>query len=101
LTRVDQLCYYSNMSEFDDLLAHIQKKLKELDEAAGEDKKKRQLAIAERIKFYRGANHFTQEDLAKKLFVTKMAIIRWEKGEVMPSESNLARFKELGIMEKE
>ena len=87
------------MSDFNELLADIKKKLKELDEAAGENREKKCLVLAEKIKFYRKASHYTQEDLAKKLYVTKMAIVRWESGKVMPSESNLARFRELGIIE--
>jgi len=89
------------MSDFKELLTHVQKKLKELDEAAGDDKHNKQLALAERVKFYRKANHLTIEELAKKMYVTKMAVIRWEKGEVMPSELTMARFREIGVLERE
>lgn len=88
------------MGDFYELLTHLKKKMKELDEAAGEDQKKKQLVLAEKVKFYRKAKHLTQEELAKRLYVTKMAVIRWEKGEVTPSESNLARFREIGIIEE-
>ena len=88
------------MSDFNELLSHIQQELKELEEAAGEDQKKWLLVLAEKIKCYRAENKLTQEELAKKLYVSKMAVISWEKGEVMPIASNLARFRELGIIEK-
>ncbi len=99
LDKCDHICYILFMSDFDNLIAEIKEKFKQLDVLAGGDQQRQRLVIAEKIKFYRKANHLTQEDLAKKLYVTKMAIIRWEKGGVMPSESSLARFKDLGIIE--
>lgn len=88
------------MGQFEDILMLVQQKLKELEALAGEDKEKKQKLLAEQVKAYRLANHLTLDEMAKRLFVTKMCVIRWEKGEVMPTDSNLARFRDLGITKK-
>jgi len=88
------------MDRFNELLAEIHQRFEELEKLSAENQKRRQIVLAERIKHYRMANNLTQTELAKKLYVTKMCVIRWEKGEVMPIESNFVRFRELGIIEK-
>jgi len=67
-------------------------------EAAGDDKEKQKKAIAGKIKGYRLAHKLTQEDLAKKLGVTKMEIIRWESEKNMPSQLAQDKMKQEGIL---
>ncbi|MBU1086885.1 MAG: helix-turn-helix domain-containing protein [Candidatus Omnitrophica bacterium] len=89
------------MTDFKELLAHVRNEIDKLDKAAGDDLKKKQEVIGEKVRFYRKANHLTIEEFAKRMYVTKMAVIRWEKGEVRHSESTMARFRELGVLDKE
>ena len=42
------------------------------------------MAFAEKLIAVRRAQHLTQEQLAAKLFVTRQAVSRWERGEVTP-----------------
>ncbi len=42
------------------------------------------MSFAENLVEARRANNFTQQDLADKLYVTRQAVSRWERGEVTP-----------------
>jgi len=42
------------------------------------------MAFAEKLIAVRRANNLTQEQLAAKLYVTRQAVSRWERGEVTP-----------------
>jgi len=70
----------------------------ELLEAAANDKKKQMEAYARKIKDYRTAYKLTQEELAKKLNVDKMAIIRWENKKNVPSTLAIDKMKQIGIL---
>lgn len=67
-------------------------------EVAGDNKEKQKIVIAEKIKGYRLEHKLTQEELAKKLDVTKMEIIRWESERNMPSKLAQYRMKQEGIL---
>jgi DNA-binding XRE family transcriptional regulator len=88
------------MDEFNKLIAEISERLKKLDALSKGDRKKEMQAYAIKLKFYREKNKLTQAELAKKLGVDVMAIIRWEAARVMPSQLSILRFKELGILDK-
>ena len=40
-------------------------------------------------------NEWSQDDLAKKLFVTRQAVSRWENGETVPNTETLKRMSKL------
>jgi DNA-binding transcriptional regulator YiaG len=85
------------VSKFSQLLRQIRKNIRQLDELAEEDRAKQVLVLAQKIKLYRKEHKLSQDDFARKLFVTKMAVIKWEMGRAMPSTSSLQRLKDLGI----
>ena len=94
------------MIDFYELLEEMKKVQIKLDAAAeGDPEKEREAleaakkAIGAQILHYRkhGAN-ITQEELAHRLGVTKMQIIRWEAGKNMPSKLAQEKMKELGII---
>ena len=94
------ICYYifRMSSDFDTLYERCKKITDELFEAASEDKEKKKKAIAQKIKMYRIGKKMTQDDLAKKLGVAKMEIIRWENEKNMPSRLAKEKLKQLKII---
>lgn len=50
---------------------------------------------AERLYDYRRANHFSQEELAEKIGVSRQAISKWERGESSPDTDNLIALAKL------
>lgn len=88
----------SKMNKFWEIYKACKKLTDKLEEAAGKDKEKQKKAIAQQIKIYRLGNKLTQDELARKLGVTKMEIIRWEGEQYMPSKLALERLKELGVI---
>ena len=42
------------------------------------------MAFAEKLVAVRRAHNLTQDQLAEKLYVTRQAVSRWERGEVTP-----------------
>lgn len=48
-----------------------------------------QIAFGERLKNYRKAKNFTQEELAAKINVSGQAVSKWEKGDCLPDVYNL------------
>ncbi|TPR19652.1 XRE family transcriptional regulator [Apilactobacillus timberlakei] len=43
----------------------------------------------EQLKIHRKKNNFTQEEVAKKLYVSRQAASKWESGDVTPDLNNL------------
>jgi len=78
------------------------KELKEVridfDKNSDEDKRKQRGLIAAKIKAYRIEHKLTQEELAKKLGIPKLQIIRWEGEDNMPGTLALAKLKSEGII---
>jgi DNA-binding transcriptional regulator YiaG len=69
-----------------------------LQEVAGEDKEKQKYAISVAIKVYRLGNKLSMVELANKLGVTKMEIIRWEKARNLPTKNKLDLLRKEGII---
>lgn len=53
------------------------------------------MKIADKIKQLRQQNNFTQEELAKKLMVSRQAISKWETGNSLPDIENLLNISNL------
>lgn len=53
------------------------------------------MTIGEKIQFNRKKLNLSQEELAKKLFVSRQTISLWEKNETSPTIDNLLRLKEI------
>ncbi len=62
------------------------------------DIKHQMLLIGGKIKAYRVLYKLTQEELAKKLGVPKLQIIRWEGCKNMPNTLAITMLKEKGII---
>jgi len=54
--------------------------------------------IGLKMKAYRAYNQMTQEDLARKLEVSRIQIARWEAGKHRPSRLAMRVLKENGIL---
>lgn len=86
------------MDEIEILIQEINDRIKRLSQLAGEDDAKKVKAYAMMLRAFRAKNRLTQDDLAKKLEVNKMTIIRWEGMKSMPSQPYLKLFREMGII---
>lgn len=53
------------------------------------------LKIPERIKDIRDKNGLTQEELARKMSITRSSVNAWEMGISMPSPENLVRLSDI------
>lgn len=84
--------------QFSELYKELKKVTDKLLEAAGENKERQKTAIAEKIKAYRLGHKLTQEELANRLGVTKMEIIRWENEKNMPSQLAQDKMEQEGIL---
>ena len=51
--------------------------------------------IGEYISFLRKKNNLTQEELSKKIYVTRQAVSKWEQGKSVPDSSSLERLSEI------
>lgn len=94
------------MIDFYELLDKVREAQKQLREAAeGDREKEKQLAEEEKktigaqiLHYRKHVEKLTQEELAQKLGVTKMQVIRWEAGGNMPSKLAREKMKEMGIL---
>ena len=53
------------------------------------------MTIGERIQILRKNNGLSQEDLAKKLLVSRQTVSQWETDQTIPSVDNIYRLKEI------
>lgn len=53
------------------------------------------MLLQDMLKIYRKKNHYTQEQVAKKLFVSTQAVSKWETGQSVPSIDNLLALSDL------
>lgn len=53
------------------------------------------MTFAEKLLSLRKQHHFSQEDLAEQLGVSRQAISRWEQGIVLPDAPNLLKLSDL------
>ncbi len=51
--------------------------------------------IARYLQFLRKKNHYTQEDLAKQLLISRQAISKWETGITIPDLEILLKISKL------
>lgn len=54
--------------------------------------------IAHALEVHMEQHDLTQDDMAKRLEVTRFQIIRWTKGTTMPNKSHIRRMKDLKII---
>lgn len=88
------------MDQFKGLYEHIVQKLKEWEESSAEDeseKLKKKVKIA--LKAYRLKNRITQDQLAAKLGVPRMQVLRWESGAHAPRGMAQKILRDAGIIE--
>jgi transcriptional regulator with XRE-family HTH domain len=54
-----------------------------------------QMRLQEMLKQQRLQNHYTQAQLAQKLFVSTQAVSKWERGQTVPTIDNLLALSDL------
>ncbi len=86
------------MGTFEELYERAKKVTDQLLAAAADDDEKQKKAIAQAIRTYRVGRKMTLDELALKLGVSKMQVIRWEQGKHMPNKLGLDRLQELKIL---
>ena len=84
--------------DFNELLEHLIKKTDELFAIAGDDEDKIKKAISLKIRQYRAHERITQAELAERMLVSKMQVLRWENSKSMPSKLAQEKMKQLGII---
>jgi DNA-binding XRE family transcriptional regulator len=86
----------------EDKIVKLLKQLKEVEIDFGKSERKNKEQernlIAAKIKAYRITHKLTQEELAKKLGLPKLQIIRWEGAKNMPTRLAMERLKAEGIV---
>lgn len=68
------------------------------DLANKEQESKLKYIIAQKLRLYRAKNHLTQDQLASKLVVNRIQIIRWEQGYCKPQRWVIKLLEENGIL---
>ncbi len=82
------------MKRYDKILKAIEK----LEKEAGSDMKKNMKVLAAKLKLYRTKKRLSQDQLADKLHVSTMSIIRWENAKTIPNQIAVEKMKELKIL---
>ena len=68
--------------------------------AKTEEKNKQKYIIAQKLRLYRATNHLTQDQLATRLGVNRIQIIRWEQGFSQPQKLLIHLLENNGILDK-
>lgn len=55
----------------------------------------KEIRIASNIKYFRDRNHWTLEELAEKVGVSRQALAKWEQGKSLPDVVNCARLAQV------
>ena len=75
------------MADLKKLHQEIVAKIKEYEELAkSEEDAKLKYIVQQRLRLYRATNQLTQDQLAKRLNVNRIQIIRWEQGFFKPQK---------------
>ena len=75
------------MEDLDRLHKEIVAKIKEYEDLAkNEEDSKLRYIVQQRLRIYRATNRITQDQLAKRLGVNRIQIIRWEQGFFKPQK---------------
>ena len=53
------------------------------------------MTVGERIQYYRKLNQMSQEELAKRLLISRQTVSLWENGQTLPTIDNLIRLREI------
>ncbi len=67
--------------------------------AKDEEEAKLKYIIAQKLRLHRATNHLTQDQLATKLGVNRIQIIRWEQGISKPQKLLMQLLKDRGILD--
>ncbi len=74
--------------------------IKKLDEHPAKTEEDRRRDLALRLRSYREMHDLTQDDLAKRIGISKRQLIRWEKAERTPQKPQIRILKDLGILKE-
>ena len=88
------------MPDLDKLHEKIIEQIRKYEELSkGEEEAKLKYIIAQKLRLYRAKNHFTQDQMATKLSVNRIQIIRWEQGFCKPQRWVIKLLEEQGILD--
>lgn len=100
LTKVTNGVTNLSMENFGELYEDILKSLKRYEQGSlEEEKSKFKKSLAVKVRAYRIKHNLTQEELAKKLDVPRMQVIRWESAKHMPGKTARKKLISLKILE--
>jgi len=88
-----------NLNRLHDQIIGLIKKYDDL--TSKEQDSKLKYIIAQKLRLYRAKNRLTQDQLASKLVVNRIQIIRWEQGYCKPQRWVIRLLEEQGILDLE